>query len=114
MDSQLIYLLLNLVFTEGAHIKYEVTKNWNAVNDHFFNQNESMKAELYLKDDPRKLRDKCKADIERGNLSGNSRDLDQQYQLMKQILMGIVDDEEGSYWESSKGCDKESTEWYRV
>ena len=56
MDSQLIYLLLNLVFTEGAHIKYEVTKNWNAVNDHFFNQNETqaLKAELYKKDDQRK------------------------------------------------------------
>ena len=36
----------------------------------------------------------CKADIERGNLSGKSGDLDQQYQLVKQILMEIDDDEE--------------------
>ncbi len=51
---QLIYLLLTLVLTEGAHVakKNEVTKKWNDVNDHFFNQNETqaLKAELYKKD----------------------------------------------------------------
>jgi len=73
---QLVCLLLNLVLTEGAHVakKNEVLKKWNAVNEHFFNQNETQawKTELYKKDDPRKLRDKyklvmstCKADIER-------------------------------------------------
>jgi hypothetical protein len=69
----------------------------------FFNQNETQawKTELYEKDDPRKLRDKyklvmstCKADIERGNLSGKSGDLDQQYELVKQIMMEIDDDED--------------------
>ena len=34
---QFICLLLTLVLTEGAHVakKNEVTKKWNAVNDHF-------------------------------------------------------------------------------
>jgi hypothetical protein len=60
-----------------------------------------LKAELYKKDDPRKVRDKykltiatCKADIECGNLSGKSGDLDQQYHFVKQILMDIDDHEE--------------------
>ena len=41
----------------SAHVakKNEVTKKWNDVNDHFFNQNETqaLKAELYKKDDQR-------------------------------------------------------------
>ncbi len=77
-----------------------------------------MKAEWYKKDDPRKLRDKykltiatCKADIERGNLSGKSGDLDQQilmeiYQLVKQILMEIDDDEEE---EATEKAQKDAT-----
>lgn len=114
---QLVCLLLTLVITEGAHVakKNEVTKKWNAVNDHFFNQNETqaLKAELYKKDDPRKIRDKykltiatCKTDIERGNLSGKSGDLDQQYQLVKQILMEIDDDEEE---EATEKAQKDAT-----
>ena len=54
LTPQLICLLLTLVLTEGAHVakKNEVTKKWNDVNDHFFNQNETqaLKAELYKKD----------------------------------------------------------------
>ena len=54
LTPQLICLLLTLVLTEGAHVakKNEVTKKWNDVNDHFFNQNEiqELKAELYKKD----------------------------------------------------------------
>jgi hypothetical protein len=72
-----------------------------------------LKAELYEKDDPRKLRDKykltiatCKTDIERGNLSGKSGDLDQQYQLVKQILMEIDDDEEE---EATEKAQKDAT-----
>ena len=72
-----------------------------------------MKAELYKKDDPRKIRDKykltiatCKTDIERGNLSGKSGDLDQQYQLVKQILMEIDDDEEE---EATEKAQKDAT-----
>ena len=119
---RLICLLLTLVLTEGVHVAKtnEVTKKWNAVNDHFFNQNETqaLKAEWYKKDDPRKLRDKykltiatCKADIERGNLSGKSGDLDQQilieiYQLVKQILMEIDDDEEE---EATEKAQKDAT-----
>jgi hypothetical protein len=51
LTPQLICLLLTLVLTEGAHVakNNEVTKKWNDVNDHFFNQNETqaLKAELY-------------------------------------------------------------------
>ena len=110
---QLVCLLLNIVLTEGAHVakKNEVLKKWNAVNEHFFNQNETQvwKTDLYKKDDPRKLRDKyklvmstCKAEIERGNLSGKSGDLDQQYELVKQIMMEIDDDEEEDVAEKAK------------
>ncbi len=86
-------------------------KKWNAVNEHFFNQNETQawKTELYKTDDPRKLRDKyklvmstCKADIERGNMSGKSGDLDQQYELVKQIMMEIDDYEEEEVAEKAK------------
>lgn len=110
---QLVCLLLNLVLSEGAHVahKNEVLKKWNAVNEHFFNQNETQawKVDLYKKDDLRKLRDKykqvmssCKADIERGNLSGRSGDLDQQYELVKQIMMEIDDEEEENATEKAK------------
>jgi len=73
---QLVCLLLNLVITEGAHIakKSYIIKKWNSINDSFFNQNETQgfKAEMYKKDDPRKLRDmykqvmaSCKVEIDR-------------------------------------------------
>jgi len=110
---QLVCLLLNLVITEGAHIakKSDIIKKWNSINDSFFNQNETQgfKAEMYKKDDPRKLRDKykqvmasCKAEIERGNLSGKSGDLSMQYELVKQIMMEIDDDEEEEATEKAK------------
>ena len=79
--------------------------------EHFFNQNETQawKVDLYKKDDPRKLRDKyklvmstCKADIECENLSGRSGDLDQQYELVKQIIMEIDDEEEENATEKAK------------
>ena len=103
--TQLICVRLNLFITEGAHIakKNEITKKWSAVNEHFFNQNETQvfKAELYKKDDFRKLRDKyrlvlqtCKTEVERGNLSGKSGDLDPLYEFVKQIETEINDEEE--------------------
>ena len=77
-NTGLVCNLLNIIIIEGAHIakKSEITKKWNAVNEGFFNQNEALpwKAELYKKDDFRKLRDKfkqvmasTKADIDTGN-----------------------------------------------
>ena len=97
--------LLNLVITEGAHIakKCDVKKKWNAVNDAFFNQNELLecKANLYKKDDPRKIRDKfekvlkeTKSDIETGNQSGKSGEMSEQYKLVQQILDDIDESEE--------------------
>jgi len=54
LDSTTYLPPFTLVLTEGAHIakKNKVTKKWNDVNDHFFNQNETqgLKAELYKKD----------------------------------------------------------------
>jgi hypothetical protein len=93
------------VITEGAHIatKSEVTKKWSAVNDAFFDQNEARlwKDELYKKGDFRKIRDKfkqtmtsTKADIDTANQSGRSGDLGPQFQLVKQIMDEIEENEE--------------------
>ena len=104
-NTGLVCNLLNIIIIEGAHIakKSEITKKWNAVNEGFFNQNEALpwKAELYKKDDFRKLRDKfkqvmasTKADIDTGNQSGKSGDLEPQYELVKQIMIDIEENEE--------------------
>ncbi len=57
MMNSILCLLLTLNLTEGTHVakKNEIPKKRNAVNDHFFNQNETqaLKAELYKKNDQR-------------------------------------------------------------
>lgn len=97
--------LLNLVMTSGVHIAghNDKKRHWTLINEQFFGRPEMQeyRTDFYNKDDYRKLRDRfttllsdIQRDIDIGNQSGKSGELNELYELVQKIKIEIDTNEE--------------------